>query len=152
MNRTTDALVYLDSITRAVESSMDGASGAIHAIFLNALSQGLQKRSEMSPRLIRISDWTNALDHSKKALSKYTPARPGDRTLIDALYPFIEVLAESQDTKTAATAAAEGATKTKGMRASLGRTVYVGGGGWQDVPDPGAHGLSEFLLGLSEEI
>ena len=49
-----------------------------------------------------------------------------------------------------AAAAQKGAQGTKGMKASLGRTVYVGGQGFQEVPDPGAHGLAELLLGLSE--
>lgn len=42
--------------------------------------------------------------------------------------------------------AAEG---TKGMPASLGRAVYVGGSGFESVPDPGAFGLASFFLGLS---
>ena len=84
------------------------------------------------------------------SLSQYTPARPGDRTLVDALQPFVETLGKTGNVTQAAEAARQGAEGTKGMKASLGRTVYVGGEGWQDVPDPGAHGLSEFLLGLAE--
>ena len=42
------------------------------------------------------------------------------------------------------------ALATKGMKASLGRTVYVGGSGFEEVPDPGAHGLATFLTGLAE--
>jgi len=50
----------------------------------------------------------------------------------------------------AAEAAQEGSKKTKDMKASLGRSVYVGGEGFKTVPDPGAYGLAEFLMGLSE--
>ena len=49
----------------------------------------------------------------------------------------------------AAEASRKGAEGTKGMEASLGRAVYVGGSGFKDVPDPGAYGLSEFFLGLA---
>jgi dihydroxyacetone kinase len=84
------------------------------------------------------------------SLANYTPAQPGDRTLIDALNPFVRTLGESGDLKRAAKAAREGADSTKGMKASLGRTVYVGGEGWQEVPDPGAVGLATFLGGLAE--
>ncbi|KAK5009072.1 dihydroxyacetone kinase Dak1, partial [Cryomyces antarcticus] len=85
-----------------------------------------------------------------RRVGQYTPAKPGDRTLVDALYPFVGDLAQTGSVRSAAEAADAGARGTKGMKASLGRTVYVGGEGWQGVPDPGAHGLAEFLMGLSE--
>lgn len=69
---------------------------------------------------------------------------------MDALYPFVKTLSKTGSIDQAAQAADEGAKGTRGMKASLGRTVYVGGEGWQGVPDPGAHGLAELLLGLSE--
>lgn len=68
---------------------------------------------------------------------------------MDALHPFVATLEKTGNIKEAAQAADEGSKSTKGMKASLGRTVYVGGGAWQEVPDPGAYGLAEFLLGLA---
>ena len=62
-----------------------------------------------------------------KDLAKYTPAAEGDRTLMDSLIPFVKVLGEKGDVKAAAKASREGAEKTKAMKASLGRAVYVGG-------------------------
>ena len=35
------------------------------------------------------------------------------------------------------------------IREALGRAVYVGGSGYEDVPDPGAWGLACFFLGLA---
>lgn len=67
---------------------------------------------------------------------------------MDALYPFVDTLGESGDVKEAATASKKAAEGTKGMQASLGRAVYVGGTGFQTVPDPGAYGLASFFLGL----
>lgn len=61
----------------------------------------------------------------------------------------METLAETGDLRKAAEASRKGAEGTKGMKASLGRTVYVGGKGFEQVPDPGAWGLSEFFLGLA---
>lgn len=147
---TTDAVVLLHRITGIVENTMDGTSGAIYAIFLNALEAGLRSQDPPSPEDVNVGIWARALESSMQSLSKYTPARPGDRTLVDALDPFIGTLARTGDVHKAATAAQEGSQRTKGMKASLGRTVYVGGEGWQGVPDPGAHGLSEFLQGLSD--
>lgn len=129
---------------------MDGTSGAIYAIFLNALAHGLRQNSPSSPQPVTAAIWAKALDSSLKALNKYTPAKPGDRTLMDALYPFIETLSKTESIEQAADAAQKGAQGTKGMKASLGRTVYVGGEGFQEVPDPGAHGLAELLSGFSD--
>ncbi|KAK3327199.1 Dak1 domain-containing protein [Cercophora scortea] len=141
-----DAVLDVAHIVPVVEIEMDGTSGALYAIFLNALVAALKSvaPAEMTPKL-----WAAVLKQSCEALSKYTPARPGDRTLVDALYPFVEVLEKTGDVKQAAEAAKSAAEGTKGMKASLGRTVYVGGSGFEEVPDPGAWGLASFFLGLA---
>ncbi|KAH7318470.1 Dak1 domain-containing protein [Stachybotrys elegans] len=140
-----DLVVDVASIVPVVENNMDGTSGALYAIFLNALVHALrgQPAGTATPQV-----WAAALKQSCSALSKYTPARPGDRTLVDALYPFVEVLERTGDVKEAAVAARKAADETKGMQASLGRSVYVGGSGYEEVPDPGAWGLACFFLGL----
>ncbi|KAK4185005.1 Dak1 domain-containing protein [Podospora australis] len=143
-----DAVLDVTSIVPVIEREMDGTSGALYAIFLNALVGALRseskKENEASPKV-----WAAALRQSCEALSKYTPARPGDRTLVDALYPFVDVLEKSGDVKEAAEAAVKAAEGTKGMKASLGRTVYIGGSGFEEVPDPGAWGLASFFSGLA---
>ncbi|KAM6512566.1 dihydroxyacetone kinase Dak1 [Fusarium solani] len=144
---TGDIVVDLSSIVTVVENTMDGTSGALYAIFLNALVHALRG---LAPGNASPEVWAKALKQSSDALGRYTPARPGDRTLVDALHPFVEVLSQTGDVKQAAEAARKGADETKGMQASLGRTVYVGGSGYQEVPDPGAWGLASFFLGLSE--
>ncbi|KAK6197828.1 hypothetical protein LQW54_010534 [Pestalotiopsis sp. IQ-011] len=141
-----DAVLDLAKIVSVVETEMDGTSGALYAIFLNSLVHSLksQKPGDASPKV-----WAAALKQSCDALARYTPARPGDRTVIDALYPFVETLEKTADVKKAAEAAKTAAEGTKGMKASLGRTVYVGGSGYEKVPDPGAWGLTCFFLGLA---
>ena len=148
-----DLVRDVEAVVNVVENAMDGTSGAIYAIFLNALATALRSTgahlssadAPASPQL-----WAKALQQSLQSLEKYTPAKPGDRTLMDALVPFVETLEKTGSIGEAASAGTKGAESTKGMRASLGRTVYVGGSGWQDIPDPGAHGLAEFLEGLAE--
>ncbi|KAI9816780.1 MAG: hypothetical protein M1827_001425 [Pycnora praestabilis] len=147
---SNDAVVLVTKIAQAVENSMDGTSGALYAIFLNALAHGLRTESASSEAHMTPQIWAKALQMSLTSLGKYTPAQPGDRTLMDALYPFVEVLGRTGDKKRAAQAAKEGAEGTKGMKASLGRTVYIGGDGWKGVPDPGAYGLQELLEGICE--
>lgn len=129
---------------------MDGTSGALYAIFLNAVTAGLLGQDGSNAQQVDTEMWSKTLTHALESIGKYTPAKPGDRTLMDALYPFVQTLGKTGDVRSAAEAAEAGAKGTKGMKASLGRTVYVGGEGWQGVPDPGAHGLAEFLLGFSD--
>ncbi|TKX19216.1 dihydroxyacetone kinase-3 [Elsinoe australis] len=145
----SDAAVLLDEIVAVVETNMDGTSGALYAIYLNALATGLRAQSggKADSKV-----WAQAAKYASESMAKYTPAKVGDRTLVDALDPFVDTLEKTADVKKAAAAAEEGANKTKGMKASLGRTVYVGGGGWQDVPDPGAHGLAIFFNGLAGKL
>ncbi|KAK8017577.1 hypothetical protein PG993_013903 [Apiospora rasikravindrae] len=144
---TGDAILDLAKIVSVVEVDMDGTSGAIYSIFLNALLHSLKAFAPGDASDVKI--WADALNQSCEALSKYTPARPGDRTLVDALYPFVEVLGKTGDLKKAAEASRDAALGTKGMEASLGRAVYVGGSGFEEVPDPGAWGLAAFFLGMA---
>ncbi|KAK0128478.1 hypothetical protein ONS95_000450 [Cadophora gregata] len=141
-----DPVLDLSKIVQVVETNMDGTSGALYAIFLNSLVHALRQQGSGTANE---KVWATALQDASKSLGTYTPAQPGDRTLVDALHPFIETLASSGDLKKAAEASRKGAEGTKGMKASLGRTVYIGGSGFEQVPDPGAWGLSEFFLGLA---
>jgi dihydroxyacetone kinase len=148
----TDAVAFVNKIVPVVENTMDGTSGAIYAIFLNALSAGLRDQDKGSDQKVDAKTWAAALRAALGDLGKYTPAAPGDRTLMDALVPFVDVLEQTGDVKKAAAAAREGAEKTKAMKASLGRAVYVGAeDDWMGkVPDPGAWGLQEMLVGMAD--
>lgn len=141
-----DAVVDVAGAVPVIEKNMDGTSGALYAIFLNSLVHSLRV---LAPGEADAKLWAGALKQSSDALAKYTPARPGDRTLVDALHPFVEVLGKTGSVQKAAEASKTAAEGTKGMQASLGRTVYVGGSGYEEVPDPGAWGLACFFLGLA---
>lgn len=145
-----DAALYLDKIITIVENTMDGTSGALYAIFLNALASGLRGQGGTANAPAGVSVWVEALEVAMMSMKKYTPAEVGDRTLVDALEPFVRTLRASMSVQMAAQAADKGAKSTKGMKASLGRTVYIGGKGFEEVPDPGAAGLAILLKGLAE--
>jgi len=147
----SDAVAFVNKIVPVVEDTMDGTSGAIYAIFLNALVHGLTEQDKGTKEEVSAKTWAAALQSSLQALAKYTPAQKGDRTLMDSLVPFVETLEKTGDLKQAAEASRKGAEDTKGMQASLGRAVYVGSEEeWMGkVPDPGAWGLAEFLDGLA---
>ncbi|KAK7206795.1 Dak1 domain-containing protein [Myxozyma melibiosi] len=139
---TVDVLVDL---AETVENNMDGTSGAIFSIFLHALATA----ASSATGLLDASSWGVAAADALKSLYAATPARPGDRTLVDALAPFVETLASTKDVAAAAKAARAGAEGTKGMNASLGRAVYVDAAGYDRVPDPGAVGIAELMEGLA---
>ncbi|KAF3401363.1 Dihydroxyacetone kinase 1 [Talaromyces pinophilus] len=147
-----DIVLTVDKFVNAVEATMDGTSGAIYAIFLNSLVHGLRAQDSGSATQVDAKIWGQALKSAVTALSKYTPAQVGDRTLVDALVPFCDTLASTADIKAAAKAAADGTEATKHLKASLGRSVYVGSEEeWLGkIPDPGAYGLSQFLTGVAE--
>ncbi|KAF4834990.1 Dihydroxyacetone kinase 1 [Colletotrichum tropicale] len=146
----TDAGKLVDNIARVVEANMDGTSGALYAIFLNAIAHGLRTQSQQIQQEQHATSeiWAKALQSALSALGKYTPAQPGDRTVVDALAPFVSTFAASSSLKDAVEAARKGCESTKGMEASLGRSVYVGGEEWKNCPDPGAYGLVKLLEGL----
>ncbi|KAH8887610.1 dihydroxyacetone kinase [Thozetella sp. PMI_491] len=145
---TTDAVQLLNDIARVVEKSMDGTSGALYAIFVNALAHSLRQADTNGSQPASAAIWSVALKGAMETLGRYTPARPGDRTVVDTLAPFVEVFSATKDITQAVDAAEKGCESTKGMVASLGRSVYVGGDHWKDCPDPGAYGLLSFLKGF----
>ncbi|KAF3390743.1 Dihydroxyacetone kinase 1 [Talaromyces pinophilus] len=148
--RNTDAVLFIDTIAQIVEDNMDGTSGALYAIFLNALAASLRTigLTENKKSMVKQSQWVEASVEALEALQRATPARAGDRTLMDALEPFITTLKATGTFSTALAAARKGKDKTKGMPAAFGRAVYVPEQSWSEVPDPGATGLVYLLEGL----
>lgn len=149
--RPVDLVQLVSTSLVAVESSMDGTSGALFTIFLSALLQYTKRHTPTDMQSLEPAYWAEALDFGITSLSKYTVAKEGDRTLLDALLPFQSELKATGDCAKAAEAAQKGAEATKAMKASLGRTVYVGGAEqWLGViPDPGAWGLAAFFSGFA---
>ncbi|TFY76771.1 hypothetical protein EWM64_g7241, partial [Hericium alpestre] len=129
-----------------LEASMGGTIGALLAIFFTSMATAVPSKASDS--------WHEAPAHALAALSTHTPARPGDRTIVDALSPFCSSLADQSPAKSNWTGCTrrcgrQGRARraTKGMKARLGRAVYVGGDEGLP-PDPGACGVAAVLDGL----
>ncbi|KAF1989916.1 Dak1-domain-containing protein [Aulographum hederae CBS 113979] len=136
-----------------VESSMGGTSGAIYAIFFNAVSRAVAAKSTgSSSDHARVT--ADALKLGLDDLCRYTSARVGHRTLMDALIPFVEEYSKSTDLKAAIAAATTGAEKTRKQDAILGRASYVDSEQLQaeSVPDPGALGVVSILNGIAASL
>jgi len=101
----SNAVSAIVTISGLVEDTMGGTSGALYSIYLSALAQGIAQ-SEMPQ--VTLPVLAKAANFALKALGKYTLARKGDRTLVDALDPFVEELNESHDLWKAVEAAKEG--------------------------------------------
>ena len=127
------------ALVNDLEVSMGGTSGALYCIYLTALASSLATESSVP----------KALKTALNEMYKYTNARLGDRTMMDALIPYIDTLVDSGDTKAALAKAKEGVDGTKKMEATLGRSAYLDESATQGVPDPGAYGLYILLEGMS---
>ena len=109
--------------------NMGGSSGGIYSILLTAAAcafQGLE--------VVEASHWVEALRLGLEAVMKYGGARPGDRTMIDALQPALETLQAAGPglqsdlagtVRAAVEAAGRGALETRNMKAQAGRASYV---------------------------
>lgn len=137
-------------LSEVLEDSMGGTSGALFGLFFTALSRELADGDSLSS--------ASAPLRALNALAKHTPARPGDRTLVDALAPFCNALARAEGFRKAVAAAMQGAEGTRYMKPRLGRSTYVPmdnegvEGGKGSVPDPGAWGVAAILSGLERGI
>jgi dihydroxyacetone kinase len=79
----------------------------------------------------------------------YGGAKPGDRTMVDALVPALAVLSQGLDE--AASAARSGADATARMQsARAGRSSYVSASHLDGIHDPGAEAVALLLEGLAK--
>ncbi|KAG0375621.1 hypothetical protein BGX24_008855 [Mortierella sp. AD032] len=146
LNDPSAALARISSI---VEDAMGGTSGIIYCLFLDGLSQQLhQILKDNKDKSLSAKVWGKAMLGALETLYQYTTARPGHRTLIDALQPFASTLEETGDIKAALEAADAGAKATATMKPMRGRAVYVGQN--DGLADAGAAGLVAVLTGITE--
>ncbi|KXT08641.1 hypothetical protein AC579_6559, partial [Pseudocercospora musae] len=128
----------ISDLVSILEVNMGGTSGALYCIYLTALATSLSTAPSVSI----------ALNQALETLCKYTKARMGDRTVMDALIPFCENLGKGTGEEEAVEAVREGVEGTKNLEAKLGRSTYLDESATRGVPDPGAYGLLVLLEGM----
>ena len=102
-------------------------SNSVYAIFFNALANSLSSNiASPSPPSSILRLLSKCLSQALEELWTYTTARKGHKTLMDALIPFVEIFACTQDFGKAVDMAEEGAHETRKLDAILGRASYVG--------------------------
>ncbi|KAM0816119.1 putative Dak1 domain-containing protein [Seiridium cardinale] len=144
-------IAVLQELEDIVESKMGGTLGGILGIFFVSLRTALEQNIDQGTGSEGIPElWGKVLNVALDNLGRYTPAKEGDRTVMDTLIPFADVMV-SGNFDEALQAAIQGAEATRTMKPRLGRATYVGQDTSKDsVPDPGAWGAMVALKGLKE--
>lgn len=135
---------------------MGGTLGAILGILLSAFTSALRESaSSTSQAAASASTFAAALAEAVAALKTHTSAREGDRTVMDVLLPFADAFAAApagDGFHGAVAVAREKAEATRFLKAKFGRATYVAEAQGQELPDPGAWALYEWLGGMSRAI
>jgi dihydroxyacetone kinase len=137
-------LADLTQLYRAIglelSQTMGGSSGVLLAIFFAAAGD-----ASGSGR-----DAVGALKAGLDRIQQVGGARPGDRTMIDALLPALEALPEGL--AAAARAARAGADLTATItRAKAGRATYIAEAKLAGHNDPGAEAVARLFESLARE-
>ncbi|KAK0715899.1 dihydroxyacetone kinase [Lasiosphaeris hirsuta] len=143
-----EVLTELEDI---VEGKMGGTLGGILGIFFVSLRTAVEENSSLAETEGPIAVWAKALPIAIKHLAQYTPAKVGDRTVMDTLIPFAQAIEAGQNFDNSVAAAVKGSEATKTLRPKLGRATYVGVGvdsSKELPPDPGAWGAMVAIQGL----
>ncbi len=111
----------LSDLGNALRRAIAGSSGPFYATALLRASAMLVGKPEPASQ-----DWLAALEAATSAIMELGGAKPGDRTMVDALAPAVEAWRKSGSFADAAKAADAGAKATSDMFPALGRASYLG--------------------------
>ena len=144
---------YLNQVGMALVSSVGGASGPLFGTFFLRVGQLWQSPHSVS------SIW-QALKAGRDGIASRGRAKVGDKTMLDALCPAVDVLEHaamerdeepSASLARAATAARAGAEATRGMVARRGRAAHYGERSVGHI-DPGAVSMAMILDSASRHL
>ncbi|MEH6417757.1 dihydroxyacetone kinase subunit DhaK [Pseudomonas sp. CGJS7] len=127
-----------DELGALLAHAMGGSSGVLLSILFTATGTALTAGR----------DWQQALNEGIVRMQHYGGARSGDRTMLDALIPAVDVLGEGL--AASARAARLGADRTASMtRAGAGRASYVPEHALSGAIDPGAEAVARAFASLA---
>lgn len=116
-------------LSKILMTKIGGSMGPLYGMFFKALSKESEGEQEINETVIR-----GMFNGAVNKLSIISPAKKGDKTLMDALLPALDALNNALDggdglivaLKKMKKAAEEGRDKTIGMQAKLGRSARLG--------------------------
>lgn len=134
--------------------SVGGAIGPIYASGLLAIAGALRTLPPGEP--LTVAQVLACAEAAETAISGLGHAKPGDKTILDALNPAIGALRDAKASgagldvalNAAAAAAREGAASTASMVASVGRASRLGERS-RGLPDPGASSFALIMGALA---
>jgi len=126
------------AIGNELSQTMGGSSGVLLAIFFSAVGDAAASGHTMS----------DALRAGLARVQEVGGARPGDRTMIDALAPSLAVLADGLSASAAAARAGADAT-ARMSRAGAGRASYISEAQLIGHNDPGAEAVARLFEQLA---
>ena len=117
----------LTEIGTTLRRAIAGSSGPFYATALIRAARTLPRETPPTP-----GDWAKAFRAGLDAIQELGGAKPGDRTMVDALQPAVDAFAArigdgtAVALRAAAAAAKDGAEATAAMTPRLGRAQYLG--------------------------
>jgi dihydroxyacetone kinase len=141
----------LKAIAHTLRRELGGSSGPLYGILFLRCGSTLEAAGT-----IGMEQWVDAIQEGSNAISELGGAKPGDRTMLDALQPFVLALKNDVGEKSSseafglAVAAAErGAAATSQMKPRLGRSSYLGDR-VLGHRDPGAQAVTIWLRAAAQ--
>ncbi|CAD6186911.1 unnamed protein product [Caenorhabditis auriculariae] len=137
----------LQQIANIFEQTVGGTCGALYALMLNSASKAFDTKSNSE-------SCAEALRLANDTLQKYGGARPGDRTMVDALDAAVGKLADGGNEinwEEAMKASEKAAEETAKQKATVGRASYTSEKS-QKRPDAGAIAITKWLRAIHEVI
>jgi dihydroxyacetone kinase len=150
-----DPSAALRRLSLSLRRAVAGTSGPLYAMFL-LRAAGSLAGSGPAPDA---DAWARALVAGCEGVMALGGARPGDRTMLDALVPAAEALRSALRTgrpwrealAEAVAAACEGAARTAAMAPRRGRSSYLGDRALGHV-DPGAEAVAIWLAAVQHAL
>lgn len=142
----------LKALGHDLQGEMGGSSGPLYGVLFLRCGNVLE-----SSRTSGLAQWAEAVDQGCQAISELGGAKPGDRTMVDALTPFVKSLKDARGEPsreillTPVEAVERGAKVTAQMKPRLGRSSYLGDR-VLGHPDPGAMAVAIWLRAALEAL
>jgi triose/dihydroxyacetone kinase / FAD-AMP lyase (cyclizing) len=136
----------LKALGHTLRRELGGSSGPLYGVLFLRCGSVLENHGALGR-----AQWADALAQGCGAITELGGAKPGDRTMLDALDPFVKALQQGEGLKAAVEAAERGAEATAQMTPRLGRSSYLGDR-VLGHPDPGAKAVAIWLRAAYEPL
>jgi dihydroxyacetone kinase len=151
-----DIPATLRLLAHTLRRELGGSSGPLYGVLFLRCAGVLEAAGA-----ITFTEWIEALDEGCRAISELGGANPGDRTMLDALDPYVKALKKNNELETAVSlrtmlgnglkAAERGVDATAKMKPRMGRSSYLGDR-VIGYPDPGAKAVAIWIRAMSEAL